>query len=406
MKRLWALVGLVCSMGAWAAPEVLVSTPDVKDIEFDSGRDGAFCASCNSGAGNARYVHVTKSGEMWIGLLDPTTGDFIHRDGRGVLVDHNVCGPASVGNGPEWMFSTRGSELTYTRWADGTANEPQNRSLGLARFEQGAWSAGSVVGTQFRQNPGGSLDVGDTAPTVIYTNTARDTLYWRQVGGAVQGENVIPLDYPPKSSITRRFIPGTKSILLTGPAPRDGSGNVYRQVFIYNMDTNELRQLTFDPIDKNSGFMWRAPEFGNRWTFFTVVNNTDIRIYRKLGDDDGAADWELIKTVSSGDDMPFVGSPEYFTHNGKSWIYFWLSEDQSRSTARSRIAMTGIEPAVPSLTLLATDTDGIARSRRDPEHYITAQGPYLYYIRMRVDSRLSKYEGIHRVDTGLGPRAP
>ena len=68
--------------------------------------------------------------------------------------------------------------------------------------------------------------------------------------------------------------------------------------------------------------------------------------------------------------------------------------------------MTGIEPGVPSLTILASDTDGVARSRRDPEHFVTAQGTFIYSMRMRVKAGTTSffYEGIHRVDTGLGPR--
>ncbi len=400
------------SFAALAAPEVLVGSRALTDLEFDSGRDGVYCAACNGGAGNARFVHVSKRGEMWVGNVDPLTGDFVQHDGRGVLVDVNVSaagssGATSVGNGPEWVYSIRGSELVYTRWADGTTDEPQNRSLGFARFAQGSWVAGPVADTSLRQNPGGSLDLDDASPLAVYTNTNRDTMYWRGLDATGAGvETAIPLRYPAGTPVTRRFVPGTRWLVLTAPAP--AAGRLYRQVFLYRPDTLELQQLTFDPADKFSSFMWRAPEFDNRLVFFTVAANTDIRIYRKLSDDPSVMDWELVNTVVPGGDMRYIGSPEYFTHNGKSWIYFWTSTHPTRSTTPTRIMMTGIEPQTPSLTTLASDTDGVPRSRRDPEHYITAQGPVLYYMRSRLRSAATPmtYEGIHRVDTGLGPRVP
>lgn len=390
------------------APEIAVSTPDLKDIEFDSGRNGVFCASCNGGAGNARFVHVTKSGEMWVGHIDPLTGNFIHPDGRGTLVDRNVSGPGDVGNGPEWMFSTRGSELVYTRWADGAVDSPTTRSLGIARLVDGAWSAGPVKGTSNRQNPGGTLDLDDPAPRVVYSNSARSQLFWRQVGRgtAPTGEQAIPLQYPQGTSITRRWVPGTYDIIVTAPAAPDADGRIYRQVFLVRTDKKEIKQLTFDPTNKNGAFMWRAPEYGDRWVFFTVADNREILVYRKpqTGDD---VLWQVVHRVQTPEDMPYVGSPEYFVHNGRSWVYFWLSNDPNNSTAPSQIAMAGIDAQAP-LRVLTADLPGQDHSRRDPEHYVTAEGPQLYYIRMQLPTATTPfaYTGIHRVDTGLGPRLP
>jgi hypothetical protein len=104
---------------------------------------------------------------------------------------------------------------------------------------------------------------------------------------------------------------------------------------------------------------------------------------------------------------PYIGSPEPFVHNGRSWVFFWLSAKPSSSSSVSLIAMTGIDPAVPSLRALTSATSP-ARSRRDPEYFITANGPYIYYSRflLPTSTRPLTSEGVFRVDTGLGPRAP
>jgi hypothetical protein len=41
----------------------------------------------------------------------------------------------------------------------------------------------------------------------------------------------------------------------------------------------------------------------------------------------------------------------------------------------------------------------------DPEYYITAQGPFIYYNRFQAQGPASpgNSEGVWRVDTGLGP---
>ena len=67
--------------------------------------------------------------------------------------------------------------------------------------------------------------------------------------------------------------------------------------------------------------------------------------------------------------------------------------------------MTGIDPAHPSFRILTSDTPNV-RSRRDPEYYITSNGPYIYYNRyVAIVDQPGKAvsEGVFRVDTGLGP---
>jgi len=106
---------------------------------------------------------------------------------------------------------------------------------------------------------------------------------------------------------------------------------------------------------------------------------------------------------------PWVSSPEPFVHNGRSWVFFTLSAnpDLHDLGAASLLAMTGIVPDTSGIRML-TPADAPARARRDPEYYITANGPYLYYNRYRPATATSPQasEGVFRVDTGLGPRQP
>ena len=91
-----------------------------------------------------------------------------------------------------------------------------------------------------------------------------------------------------------------------------------------------------------------------------------------------------------------------FVFDGRSWIFFTLSADPNfHDFAPSLIAMTGIVPGTPSLQLLTSATQP-RRARRDPEYFITANGPYIYYNRYLVSGGTKVSEGVFRVDTGLG----
>jgi hypothetical protein len=411
MKRLLTILTILGSpmlinAAAPLPPEVKVGTAAITDYEFDSGRDGVPCPSCNGGVGNSRLVYADSAGNLWVGGVDPATGNLFPQDGKGTLVDTNVAGPTQVGNGPEWAFSQRGSEIVYTRWTDGLPRTNANLTLGFAHLDSGAWVSGPVSGSRYRQNPGATLDLNDPAPKVVYTNATRSALYWRDIT-ASSNEHPIPLQYPAGAATPRRWVLGTGDLILTAPAAADASGVVYGQVFLFHPATSLLEQLTFDPVNKNEAFMWSAPEFGGDSVFFTIAGGTRIAVYRKYSGAEASPAWVLVNSIAMPVNTPYIGSAEYFVHNGRSWIFFWLSAEPSNASAASRIAMTGIDPARPSLRALTAVTNP-SRSRRDPEYFITANGPYIYYTRYMKASPTGPVvnEGVFRVDTGLGPRVP
>lgn len=154
--------------------------------------------------------------------------------------------------------------------------------------------------------------------------------------------------------------------------------------------------------------MWRAPEFGNEFVFFTTNDRTNLTIHRKIAGTDGVFRWTEVKRVAMPDPIPYIWSPEPFVHNGKSWVFFTLSSSQWANdlTVPTQLAMTGIVPDEQSFRMLTNDTTKY-RVRQDPEHFITAQGPYIYYNRYipKTDGNPLISEGVWRVDTKLGPPA-
>ncbi|EGJ11038.1 hypothetical protein [Rubrivivax benzoatilyticus] len=403
-----ALVAAACSTGFEARaqavlPEVQVTTAAIPDYEFDSGRNGRFCASCNGGAGNALFAFTAADGRLWVGSVDFQTGAFYPPDGRGVLVDTETAPVADFGNGPEWMSGSAGSSIVYTRYVSGSTHGPSTAQIAVASMVNGAWSPTVLPGSAGRATPDGSKDTNDADPRVNYIAADKDALYWRR-SSALGDEVAMPI-----SDLTggnsRRWVPGTRKIIFQGHNAADP--RLVDQVYTYDTDSGAVEQLTFDAVGKYGAFMWKAPEYNNEHVFFTMADyRRKILVYRKIAGTDGVKRWTVIKTITPPAKLPFFWSPEVFTHNGRSYIFtvvspsnkFW---DKSYPT---HLAISGIDPLKQNFRMLTNDTSK-PRLRLDPEYFITAKGPFIYYNRMVPAT--TQYpdgvnDGVWYVDTGLG----
>jgi hypothetical protein len=385
--------------------EIQVSSAPIVDFEFDWGRDGVDCPTCNFGDGNNRLVYSDRDYNMWLAHVDPATGEFVPTDGHGTLVDTRAAFATDFGNGPEWMFGASGSQIVYTKYFPGRVPSTFSASVAIAKMtDVGTWDAGIVDGGLKMQSPSGTLDLDDPSPRINYQNFAKTKVYWR-VADDPSTETLMPISEQTGGG-SRRWVPGTRQVIFSGSAAPDQNGIVYQQVFLYDTDTGEMEQLTFEPVTKWGAFMWRAPEFGNENVFFTVSGRTSLVIYRKLPGADGILRWTVVNTIAMPSQIPYIWSPEPFLYKGRSFIFFQLSSSSQANdmSVPTQLAMTGVEPSLPSLRMLTND-NARRRVRMDPEHYITAQGPFIYYNRY-IPSTASdpvRNDGVWRVDTRLGP---
>jgi hypothetical protein len=98
---LFASMGLSQAASAQPYPgEVQVGARTIADYEFDWGRDGTYCPTCNYGAGNNRLAFTGKDGSVWISHINVDNGYFGSSDGEGTLVDTNSIPAGTTGNGP------------------------------------------------------------------------------------------------------------------------------------------------------------------------------------------------------------------------------------------------------------------------------------------------------------------
>ncbi|MFY9509692.1 MAG: hypothetical protein WAQ05_01790 [Rubrivivax sp.] len=401
---LLAALGALCvAATVQAAPytELLVTTTRFGDMEFDWGRDGVYCPSCNAGDGNARFHWVDRSNRLWISYIDFNTGAIYPPNGRGVLVDSDVAYYSDFGNGPEWVFSQGDSQIVYTKYKAGAEQTGANAGLGLAKVVNGSWSAGFIDGALGRITPAPSQSIGDATPKMMYASGTGPQIYWRKLGEPVGAEKRAPWI---STGLSARWLPNTNKLAyVNGAAHEDGTR--YQQVFLFDSDTNTIEQLTFDATEKRGVFMLPAPEFGGEMVFFTVAARTQLRLYRQLLGSDGLRRWTVVKTVTAPAEVPYLATPEPFVHNGRTYVFMTLSSSKGASdiTVPTRLALTGIDPAVDDFRQL-TDASSPVRLRQDPEYFITAQGPFLYFSRALpgTDTSGPVNEGVFRIDLKLG----
>ena len=406
-KAAWIAGVVFGSSSASAQPvpiEVQVTRSFIADLEFDWGRDGTYCATCNFGAGNARFAFTDFNNILWVGNIDPDTGNFVQSNGHGMMAGTDAAQADDFGNGPEWVNGPQGSQITYMKYLPGMPHVPANAGVAVASFDGAAWGGDFIVNGVGRYLPTGSLDVGDPNPRLVYQNRtgSRFKAYARYLDDP-GSEIVLPGNKPVCS---RRWVPATQALIYTAPCLARDSSTHPAQVYWYDFPTRTLEQVTFDAGVKLYALAWRAPEFGNDYVLATVADRTAIVIYRRSVDGGGSATWIRVNTIPAPPATPYVTSPEVFVHNGKSYVIYQLSSSLQATDFRipTHIAITGIDPALPSVRMLTND-DTVLRVRQDPEYYITNQGPFIYYNRYVPATETSgiELEGIWRVDTGLGP---
>jgi uncharacterized membrane protein len=410
-----------------AFTEVQVSTFDFGDIEFDWGRDGVYCATCNYGQGNARFNWPDQNGNIWLGHLDPTTGAFTPPAGNNELVDTTDL---YVLNGPEWAFSTQDgqviSQLIYTRYTPGQPAITANAGVAFATPFAGGWTANFLPGAG--PASGGAMNTVDPIATQCNTDpialalfndlASPQDVFWEPITIATEtAPNLTPFG-PYFSAISggkpgARWVPCTHQLVFIGAAPPDASGNVYQQVFWYDTDSQVVQQLTVDSRGHAEAFMFQAPEFNDNYVFYTTSGDAEIDVYEQTGvGSNGAPTFQLVNQITSPDSTePYISSTESFincTPTCQTYIFMKLSSEvigpRNRLQVANGVAVANINPAQPLFEILVPNWATPTIQRTDLEYYITTTGPYLYYGSNTVSSNTTSLQilGHWYIDMQLG----
>ena len=391
----FVLAGLAMAASFTAAAQTIpgewlvTDQRDLLDCEFSQARN--------------KITWVDRTGGLWIADVDPATGMFVPANGKGTLIDPEAMATADIrilGNGPEWVSTASGDQIAYTKFLAGQPKTRPNARLAMAQqVRDGTWRYDFLApAKRLRAVPYASNDPRDPSPRISYVDPG-GYHYWRNLYEPASERRV---EQYPQSQLqyyyAMRFVQGERA--ATYPAVVDGVSQIFR----YDLDSGATAQLTFDAGQKDlnsRAWIWHAPEFDGARVMVTVADDTELRIYREA---EGPEGWELIRSVRT----PLngvVNSPEYFTHDGASYVFFVANVPPAPFP--SQVFLTNIDPADPLLVQLTPDAP--KRMRTDPEVFIAADGPYIYFNRQTIDLSGNQYclscnEGIFRSYTGLAPQ--
>lgn len=377
-------------MAQFRPNERLVSpNPALIDAEFSQDR--------------AKIAWTDPKGVLWLGGVNRETGAFEPMSGQGQQIATGTVSKVNMflWNGPEWISMANGDHLYYSFYVKGKAPTAENTRMALAILD-----ANSQLKEIKKLGPNAprmadisSQTPGDRNAQIMYFDPYYNH-YWRNVADA-GSEQIMP--FLPAEDKAWRFATGIRAVLYTAKVAGTD------QVFRYMLDTALSEQLTFDDGVKDIGrtvpWMWPAPEFGGEFVFSTFVNQSELRVYRQLPGSDGAPVWTLIYSAAMPEGRA-AGSPQWFTYNGKSYVY-WVAY-LGTNTYPSEVWIANIDASDPLLRRV--NDDKLLRARNDPEVFVTTKfGPLIYYNRYDPSRDPTQThplcsacsEGVYRADPGL-----
>jgi hypothetical protein len=409
-----SLAGCVLETGSQEDP----SSGEVRSTALEAGRANAVVDEFTPSEGlvtpfkivdaeynqsRAEFTWADDAGRLWVGEIDRLTGRFAKYSGRSTLVDPQALSlgdiKSVVKTGAEWIETADGPQLVYTKFVDGLPHDPENARIARAIPQpDGTWNVETLDDDNTRMAPYGSEDPGDPDPRITYVDDAGKH-YLRNL---LDADSEIELPFVRPVPVAVRHARGDRSLVFTSEV--DG---VF-QVFRYRVDSQELQQLTFDDAQKDRAtvpWMWRAPELADDLVLLTIADYGELRIYRSAsGDENDPAPWEMIRSAR----LPpggVIGSPEPFTHNGKSFVFFQATTAASGHYP-TQLWLVNIDPANPRERLLTEDDP--FRVRIDPELFVSRRGPFIYFNRYDPSQGAGVspycdacYEGVYRAFTGL-----
>jgi hypothetical protein len=380
-------IGLALPAAAQFKPnEKLVSpNPALIDLEFSQTR--------------GKFAWTDQNGNLWLAGVNRSTGNFEPTSGQGQLITTGTVSKANMflWNGPEWISMASGDQIYFSYYLPGKPPVASATRMALAvQDETGAWVIQQMGPNVPRMADISSQTPGDPNAQVMYFDPLYNH-YWRN---ATNPGSERLMSFLPAEDKAWRFATGARAMLYSTPV------NGTPQVVLYWLDTAVHEQLTFDAGAKDTGrtvpWMWPAPEFNNELVFSTVVDGSELRVYRKLPAPDETLQWTLIysATLPAGST---AGSPQWMTYNGKSYLY--MAVYVSPNEFPSEIWLSNIDAANPIMRRITDSTK--FRVRNDPEHFVTNTGPLIYYNRYdpSIDPAhplcAACSEGVYRADPGI-----
>lgn len=295
------------------------------------------------------YQGITR---ISLGQIDRKSGHF---------VDHNykfidVGAPIFLCfNGPEWGYSQHGAGIYYTkidphrrlhtfRYRDGTITQLDRGNFGLV----------GNYPSKNRDDPA-TYVMGAYLPPSLPLGTVWD-VFSEDASSKTQQFGMHTVGKGP------RFVPNKKQV-TTNMLDQNG----VEQLALYDLETNQTTQSTFDADDKDGGEIVLAPELGGEPLYIGVVNSgAAIRAYRNQGNA-----WRPYAEIPINSN--FAANVQTFTYGGKTYCSF---NRPSKTVRRSNDVVIA---SLDGKTNLTVSNPEVAMKRCDPETLVSGNHLFVYY---------------------------
>jgi predicted dienelactone hydrolase len=304
---------------------------------------------------------------IWLEELDFSTGMHESSTRDRILMDSDAAPLIETWNGPEFGVDANGWRLYYTKGARG------NLQIWEATLENGRPVTRTVLADGDRRQSilvSKNRNADSIRLAYLKGDKTGGDWYWMDVADPSRESRIVTL----KGKDSPRWIDDTFTLVFAESRGRDAG-----QLKLYDTVTGRVSTITDDAGVKSFAYGWYAPDFGGDMLVLAMVDDRRIGVWRDPGD---GGMWPRIATIDppSTSKYPYMGSPEPFLLNGKSYMSLVIKQQSAgKMFSDSEVWVFGLEPE-GEVTTRRVDNDGRSQwMRSDPETVVTDDGAFVYY---------------------------
>jgi hypothetical protein len=327
-----------------------------------------------------RIIWEDRQDRLWLGGVDPSSGDLRPTDGRGQLVDTDLGSLGEVGNTPRYTFGGDQDAIVYTKSVDGHLQLAKAVEIGTS-----AWQITLLDNGVDRWHANGTPQENSGPAMIVYNQVGpvSTVVSWRELDDPASEQTVDAVHGG------GRFLGAEPALMVMA---RDDAHVL--QVFQIPFATGQLQQITFGSDDNENAFIWLAPEYQD-YVFVVMVNASELAFYRRIG-----GVWTNFYQLTIPSGKRYVSSPEAFVVNDTSYVAVIscnrLDFSVWQPRGPSEVWVTGMDPAHPFFRRI--DDPGYRAQRKEPEPYVLDGEAAVYYT--EIDPTTAKLL-VKRAMTGI-----
>ena len=318
-------------------------------------------------------------GKLWLAWIDRATGLIVPANGKGMLLDPDSMkrdDSQLTKNGPEFALAAGGDVIVTTKFAT-SKHIARNARISITApllpssscsyiSADGLWCTNHLDANHIRFSPYGSNVDNDPAPRISYVDNDGNH-YWREVFNPSTERPIVGM--PANNFPVRHVVATTRPSGGAGHRLPDRRRHRHGAGLQATSTSTGAVELTFDAGKKYEVWSGARPSSVTS-SLITLVNNTELRIYRNLPD--GATTprpWKAVLSYKAPAGNK-IWSPEPFVYQGRSFIFMSHTVRPLSIRTEAWIASVG-----PRQAASAHHADRAAGPASRPQVFITDRGP-------------------------------